>query len=133
MINFKELYDNVSERVIRKLDPAKQRERRRKTKVRMTKLMKNPAHQKKLERARIKIPNQAKISVIARKKAKKIVLDKFYPKYNEMSMQARIKVDQIVAMKYGAMIEKIAKKQEPKVKKDQIAKVKQAKDARRNA
>ena len=133
MINFKELYDNLSVRVIKKLDLAKQRERRRKTSVRMKKLMKNPAHQKKLERARLKVANPAKQKVLAQKAAKKVIINKFYPKYDELSPAGRLKVDQIIAVKYGAMINKIAIKQLPKVKKAQIAKVKQAKDAKRDA
>ena len=99
----------------------------------MTKLMKNPAHLKKLERARIKIPNQAKISVIARKKAKKIVLDKFYPKYQEMSIAARVKIDQIIQQKHSGLINKLTQKLGKVVKAKELEKVRKAREVKPDA
>ena len=43
-------------------------------------------------------------------------------------MMAKIKIDQVVATKYGTMIDKIAKKQIPKMKKAAMARVKAAKE-----
>ena len=67
----------------------------------------------------------------AKKAAKKVILKKFYPQYAEMSMQAKIKIDQIIATKYGAMIDKIAKRQIPKIKVAAKARVKAAKERAR--
>ena len=46
-------------------------------------------------------------------------------------MQAKVRIDQQIATKYGAMIDKIAKKQIPKVKKAAMARVKAAKEKQR--
>ena len=46
-------------------------------------------------------------------------------------MQAKVKIDQIIATKYGAMIDKIAKRQIPKIKVAAKARVKAAKERAR--
>ena len=61
------------------------------------------------------------------------MLDKFYPKYNEMPIAQRVKIDQIVAVKYGGMINKIATKSVVTVKKKELEKVQKAKEAKANA
>ena len=98
---------------------------RKKMKIRMQRLAKSGAFQAKKARA--------KIMVLARKAAKKVILKKFYPKYAEMSMMAKVKVDQIIATKYGAMIDKMARKQIPKIKKAALARVKAAKEKKPDA
>ena len=45
-----------------------------------------------------------------------------------MSMMGKVKIDQIIATKYGAAIDKMAKKQLPKLKKAAMARVKAAKE-----
>ena len=104
---------------------------RKKMKIRMQRLAKSGAFQAKKARAMKRMPDAAKIMVLARKAAKKVILKKFYPKYAEMSMQAKIKIDQIIATKYGAMIDKIAKRQIPKIKVAAKARVKAAKERAR--
>ena len=104
---------------------------RKKMKLRMKKLAKSSAFQAKKARAMKRMPDAAKIMVLAKKAAKKVILKKFYPKYAEMSMQAKVRIDQQIATKYGAMIDKIAKKQIPKVKKAAMARVKAAKEKQR--
>ena len=104
---------------------------RKKRKLRMKKLAKSSAFQAKKARAMKRMPDAAKIMVLAKKAAKKVILKKFYPKYAEMSMQAKVRIDQQIATKYGAMIDKIAKKQIPKVKKAAMARVKAAKEKQR--
>ena len=100
-------------------------------KIRMQRLAKSGAFQAKKARAMKRMPDAAKIMVLAKKAAKKVILKKFYPKYAQMSMMAKIKIDQKIATKYGAMIDKIAKRQIPKVKKAALARVKAAKDKAR--
>ena len=88
---------------------------RKKMKIRMQKLAKSSAFLAKKARSMKRMPDAAKLMVQAKRAAKKIILKKFYPKYNEMSMMARVKIDQMIATKYGTMIDKIAKKQKPKM------------------
>ena len=104
---------------------------RKKEKIRMQRLAKSAAFQAKKARALRRMPDAGKIKVLAKKAAKKVILKKFYPKYAEMSMQAKIKIDQIIATKYGAMIDKIAKRQIPKIKVAAKARVKAAKERAR--
>ena len=106
---------------------------RKKMKIRMQKLAKSGAFQAKKARARLRMPDAAKLMVQAKRAAKKIILKKFYPKYNEMSMMAKVKIDQIIATKYGAAIDKMAKKQIPKMKVAAMARVKAAKEKDRDA
>jgi len=104
---------------------------RKKMKIRMQKLAKSAAFLAKKARSMKRMPDAAKLMVQAKRAAKKIILKKFYPKYNEMSMMGKIKIDQILATKYGTMIDKIGKKQIPKMKKAAMARVKAAKEKSR--
>ena len=128
MKKFKELQSEVNQitefRFVNKAQ-------RKKQKIRMQRLAKSAAFQAKKARALRRMPDAGKIKVLAKKAAKKVILKKFYPKYAEMSMQAKIKIDQIIATKYGAMIDKIAKSQIPKIKVAAKARVKAAKERAR--
>ena len=125
MKKFKELRSEVDELTeFRFIDKAQ----RKKMKIRMQKLAKSGAFQAKKARARLRMPDAAKLMVQAKRAAKKIILKKFYPKYNEMSMMAKVKIDQVIASKYGAAIDKIGKKQIPKMKKAAMLRVKAAKE-----
>ena len=122
---FKQLRSEVDElSEFRFIDKAQ----RKKMKIRMQRLAKSSAFQAKKARAMKRMPDAAKLMVQAKRAAKKIILKKFYPKYNEMSMMAKVKIDQIIATKYGAMIDKMAKKQIPKMKVAAMARVKAAKE-----
>ena len=122
---FKQLRSEVDELTeFRFIDKAQ----RKKMKIRMQRLAKSSAFQAKKARAMKRMPDAAKLMVQAKRAAKKIILKKFYPKYNEMSMMAKIKIDQVIATKYGTMIDKIAKKQIPKMKKAAMLRVKAAKE-----
>ena len=122
---FKQLRSEVDElSEFRFIDKAQ----RKKMKIRMQKLAKSSAFQAKKARAMKRMPDAGKLMVQAKRAAKKIILKKFYPKYNEMSMIAKIKIDQVIATKYGTMIDKIAKKQIPKMKKAAMLRVKAAKE-----
>ena len=128
MKKFKELQSEVNQitefRFVNKAQ-------RKKQKIRMQRLAKSAAFQAKKARAMRRMPDAGKIMILAKKAAKKVILKKFYPKYAEMSMQAKIKIDQIIATKYGAMIDKIAKRQIPKIKVAAKARVKAAKERAR--
>ena len=128
MKKFKELQSEVNQitefRFVNKAQ-------RKKQKIRMQRLAKSAAFQAKKARALRRMPDAGKIKVLAKKAAKKVILKKFYPKYAEMSMQAKIKIDQIIATKYGAMIDKMAKKQLPKIRKAAQLRVKAAKEKAR--
>ena len=125
MKKFKELRSEVDELTeFRFIDKAQ----RKKMKIRMQKLAKSSAFQAKKARSMKRMPDAAKLMVQAKRAAKKIILKKFYPKYNEMSMMAKVKIDQVIASKYGAAIDKIGKKQIPKMKKAAMARVKAAKE-----
>ena len=124
MITFKELYSNLEE--LKKVNLAQ----RRKQAIRMAKLAKSAAFKKKVERSKFRVASPEKIRVKAQKLAKKKVLDKYYPNYQNMPMMQKIKIDAIVAQKYGGMINKIATKSLKVVKKNELQKVKDARDTR---
>ena len=130
MKKFTELQSEVDELTeFRFIDKAQ----RKKMKIRMQRLAKSGAFQAKKARAMKRMPDAGKLMVLAKKAAKKVILKKFYPKYAQMSMMAKIKIDQKIATKYGAMIDKIARKQIPKVKKAALARVKAAKEKKTDA
>ena len=85
MKNFKELYEGI-----KKVDVVQRKRMAR----RMAKMAKSPAFQKKKERAALKMRDPAKLQAAAKKKVVKSFRDKFYPGYNEMSLQQRVVVDQ---------------------------------------
>ena len=124
MITFSELYSHMNE--LKKVNLAQ----RRKQAIRMKKLAKSAAFKKKVERSKLRVASPEKIRVKAQKLAKKKVLDKYYPNYQDMPMMQKIKIDAIVAQKYGGMINKIATKSLKVVKKNELQKVKDARDAK---
>ena len=122
MIKFSELYSQIDElKVISKAQ-------RKKMALRMKKITQSSAFKKKVEKSKLKVASPEKIKVKAAKLAKQKVLDKFYPNYKEMAVAQRVKIDQIVAQKYGGMINKIAMKSVKVVKAKEIAKVRSARD-----
>ena len=127
MITFKELYSNLEE--LKKVNLAQ----RRKQAIRMAKLAKTTAFKKKVERSKLRVASPEKIKTKATKLAKKKVLDKFYPNYKDMAIAQRVKVDQMVNQRYGAMINKIAMKSVKVVKKNELQKVKDARQSKQDA
>ena len=127
MITFKELYSNLEE--LKKVNLAQ----RRKQAIRMAKLAKSSAFKKKVERSKLRVASPDKIKVKAAKLAKQKVLDKFYPQYKDMPVAQRVKVDQMVNQRYGAMINKIAMKSVKVVKKSELQKVKDARQSKQDA
>jgi len=122
MKKFAELYEAVASVVQRK-----------KLQRRMAKMAKSPVIQMKKKRAMLKMRNPAKLALLARKKTIQKFRDKFYPSYKEMSLQQRVKVDQIIMQKYGKKIDKISKKVAKQLQKLEIERVKKAKETQKNA
>mgnify|MGYP003122623936 FL=1 len=127
MITFKELYSNLEE--LKKVNLAQ----RRKQAIRMAKLAKSSAFKKKVERSKLRVASPEKIKTKATKLAKKKVLDKFYPNYKDMPIAQRVKIDQMVNQRYGAMINKIATKSVKVVKQKELQKVKDARQSKQDA
>ena len=122
MKKFKELYEAVASVVQRK-----------KLQRRMAKMAKSPVIQMKKKRAMLKMRNPAKLALLARKKTIQSFRDKFYSGYKEMSLQQRVKVDQMIMQKYGKKIDKISKKVAKQLQKAEIERVKKAKAAQKDA
>ena len=124
MKTFLELYSDLSE--LKKVNIAQ----RRKQAIRMKKMAQSSAFKKKVERSKLRVASPEKIRVKAQKLAKQKILDKFYPKYKDMPIAQRVKIDAIVAQKYGGAINKIAMKSVKVIKKKEIEKVKTARDTK---
>ena len=122
MKTFKDFYEAVVNVVQRK-----------KMQRRMAKMAKSPVVQMKKQRARLKMRSPAKLAILARKKTIQSFRDKFYPGYGEMSLQQRVKVDQMVMQKYGKKIDKISKKAAKILQKQEVERVKKAKEAQKDA
>ena len=101
--------------------------------LRMKRMAKSSSFKAKKARNKLRIASPEKILMKARKLAKQKILDRFYKKYKEMGLQQRVKIDQIIAMKYGGLIDKIAKKSVIKIKKKEVQKVKDARAAKKDA
>ena len=102
---------------------------RKKLARRMAKMQRSPAFQAKKKRMALKVRDTGKLALIARKQTIQIFRDKFYPTYKDMSLQQRVKVDQLIMQRYGPKIDKISRKMIVKLKRDEIERVKKAKAA----
>ena len=126
MKTFKELTNDLKEiRVVNMMQ-------RRKMARKMRKLAKSSAFKAKKARAMLRIASPEKIQMKARKLAKKKIVGKYYPNYNDMSPQMKIKVDQRIASRFGAIIGKIAQRAVKNVRRNEILKVKKARAAKAN-
>ena len=128
MKKFKELTSEIEEAVIKSLDLAKLRKRSREQSIRMRRLMKNPAYKKKVELKNKRMKSAPELLVRAQKKARDMVRKKFYPKYDELGREAKAKINQVISLKHGAKIAKIAKKLLPRVKIQSRELVKRARE-----
>ena len=102
---------------------------RKKQARRMSKMAKSPAFQLKKKKAMLRMRNPAKLMQIARKKAVQSFRDKFYPSYKEMSVQQKVKIDQLLMQKYGGKIDKISRKLAVKLKGAEGERIARAKEA----
>ena len=99
---------------------------RKKQARRMAKIARSPTVQAKKKKAMLRMRNPGKLAQIARKKTIQSFRDKFFPQYDESSLQQRVKIDQMIMAKYGAKIDKISKKMVIKLKKKELERVKKA-------
>ena len=129
MKNFKEFYSELEEKKFRAISKTQ----RRKQAFRMAKLAKTSAFKLKVAKSKLKILPPEKLKIKAHKKAKEKIVNKYFPKYNELSMAGKLRVDQIIASKYGNAIAKIAQKIMPKMKALEMEKVKKAREAKIDA
>tara|TARA_Y100001972_G_scaffold77007_1_gene93571 strand:+ start:51 stop:452 length:402 start_codon:yes stop_codon:yes gene_type:complete len=128
MKKFKELTDEIEEATIKRLDLAKLKKRSREQSIRMRRLMKNPAYKKKVELKKKRMKSTPELMVRAQKQARDMVRKKFYPKYDEMGREGKAKVNQMVSLKHGPKIAKIARRLLPKVKIQSRELVKRARE-----
>ena len=126
MISFKELANNLKE--IRVVNMMQRRKMARKMRI----LAKSSAFKAKKARSMLRIATPEKIQMKARKLAKKKIVGKYYPNYKDMSPQMKIKVDQRIASRFGAIIGKIAHRAVKNVRRNEILKVKKARAAKAN-
>ena len=99
---------------------------RKKQARRMAKIARSPSVQAKKKKALLKMRSTEKLAQVARKKTIQSFRDKFYPQYDESSLQQRVKIDQIIMAKYGTKIDKISKKMVVALKKKELERVKKA-------
>lgn len=103
---------------------------RRKQARRMAKIARSAVVQAKKKRARLKTRSTAKLAQLARKQTIQKFRDKFYPQYNDVSLQQKVKIDQMIMAKHGQKIDKVAKKALVQLRKKEIDRVKQARAAK---
>jgi len=99
---------------------------RKKMARRMAKMAKSSSFKMKKKKSMLRMRNPAKLAMVARKKTIQMFRDKFYPSYKDMSLQQKVKIDQLVMTKYGKKIDKISKKMAMKLKKTELERVKKA-------
>tara|TARA_B100001559_G_scaffold134697_1_gene113203 strand:+ start:4203 stop:4595 length:393 start_codon:yes stop_codon:yes gene_type:complete len=105
---------------------------RRKMGIRMRKMMKNPAVQAKIARAKKKLAPDSKILQRANKAAKQIIIRKFAGlqpnEYANLSMMQRQVIDDKIVSKKSGAIKKIAKRLIVKLKKAELERLKKARE-----
>ena len=106
---------------------------RKKMAIRMRRQAQSSSFKLKVARAKLKVAPPEKLMMKARKAAKQKIINKYFPKYDELDMQGKLRVDQIITTKYGNAIAKITQKSLPKMKAMEFEKVKKAKEARTDA
>ena len=97
---------------------------RRKLARRMRMLSKQAGFKMKKKRSLMRVRDTAKLTKVARKEAIKMFRNKAYPNYNDLSISARVKADQIVMQRFGKRIDKVAKKQARKLRAAEPERVK---------
>ena len=96
---------------------------RKKAARRMAKIARSPATQAKRKKAMLKMRNPAKLAMVARKTTIQAFRDKFFPQYDDSSLQQRVKIAQMIMAKYGKKIDKLAKKMVMVLKKKELERV----------
>ena len=120
MKNFTDLYEGL-----KKVDVVQRKKQAR----RMSKMAKSATFQMKKKKAALRMRNPAKLQTVARKQVIKSFRNKFYPNYDQMSLQQRVVVDQKLNQKYGKKMDKMTKKAVMTLKKSEVERVKKARAA----
>ena len=115
MKKFREFSD-LNERVVNLAQRKKQARR-------MAILAKSAAFIRKKKRTMMRIRNSAKLLLVAKKQTLMNFRNKAYPNYNDMSIPQKVKADQIVMQRFGAKIDKVAKKVAKKLKAKEAKRV----------
>jgi len=97
---------------------------RRKQGRRMRLLSKQSGFQMKKKRTLMKVRDTSKITKSARKQTIKMFRKKAYPNYDDMSISAKVKADQVVMQRFGKKIDKITKRAAMKLRAAEPARVK---------
>ena len=97
---------------------------RRKQGRRMRLLSKQSGFQMKKKRTLMKVRDTSKITKSARKQTIKMFRKKAYPNYDDMSISAKVKADQVVMQRFGKKIDKITKKAAMKLRAAEPERVK---------
>ena len=121
-------YDVIDEGLIKRLNLQKLFQRSKKAAIRMKRLTANPAHKQKLARSKKRMKSTPELLVRAQKQARDMVRKKFYPKYDEMGREGKAKINQMVSLKHGPKIAKIAKRLLPTIKIQSRELVKRARE-----
>jgi len=115
MKNFRD-FSNLDERVVSAVQ-------RKKLARRMSKLAKSSAFQAKKKRTLKRIRSSAKLLSAAKKKTVMAFRLKLYPGYKNMAMPQKVKADQVVLQRFGAKIDKVAKKTAKKMKAQEVKRI----------
>ena len=97
---------------------------RRKQGRRMRLLSKQSGFQMKKKRTLMKVRDAGKINKVARKQTIKMFRNKAYPNYDDMSISAKVKADQVVMQRFGKKIDKVTKKTAMKLRAAEPERVK---------
>ena len=127
---FKKLYKSLKKGLkkgLKKVDVVQRKKQAR----RMAKMAKSASFQMKKKKAALRMRSPAKLATAARKQVIKSFRNKFYPNYDKMGLQQRVKVDQLLSQRYGKKMDKMTKKAVMKLRKLEVERVKKARAAAR--
>jgi len=97
---------------------------RRKQGRRMRMLSRQSGFKMKKKRTLMKVRDAGKITKSARKQTIKMFRKKAYPNYDDMSISAKVKADQVVMQRFGRKIDKITKRATMKLRAAEPERVK---------
>ena len=96
---------------------------RKKQARRMAKLARSASFQAKKKRTMMRVRSSAKLLLVAKKQTLMKFRKKLYPNYNEMSMQQKVRADQVVLQRFGPKIDKISQKLAKKLKTKEVERI----------
>ena len=96
---------------------------RKKQARRMAKLARSASFQAKKKRTMLRMRRSEKLLLVAKKQTLMKFRKKLYPNYNEMSMQQKVRADQVVLQRFGPKIDKISQKLAKKLKTKEVERI----------